>query len=154
MAASPASDPILQRFRAAIDESYDDRIERVILYGSWARGDARADSDYDIALFLRDPASFWVEMGPLSEIEPEALEMSARKFAAHMRVPRNAVSGIMNGTVWSMRKWRSVLPRCLPRHGNIAWTCKWSTTTWSGRRLKSLSGNADRGLCRTVTNSA
>jgi len=34
MAASPASDPILQRFRAAIDESYDDRIERVILYGS------------------------------------------------------------------------------------------------------------------------
>jgi len=38
-------------------------------------------------------------MGPLSEIEPEALEMSARKFAAHMRVPRNAISGIMNGTV-------------------------------------------------------
>jgi addiction module HigA family antidote len=29
--------------------------------------------------------------------ELEALELSARKFAAHIRVPHNAVSGIMNG---------------------------------------------------------
>jgi addiction module HigA family antidote len=29
--------------------------------------------------------------------ELEALELSARKFAAHIRVPHNAVSGILNG---------------------------------------------------------
>lgn len=45
---------ILTRFRAALAEVYGDRLERVVLFGSRARGDARADSDYDIAVFLRD----------------------------------------------------------------------------------------------------
>jgi predicted nucleotidyltransferase len=67
------TDPVLKRFRAALDEVYGDRIERVVLFGSRARGDAQADSDYDIALFLRDPGSFWHETGPLAEIETEIL---------------------------------------------------------------------------------
>ncbi len=46
--------PILKRFRAALDEIYGDRLERVVLFGSHARGDARADSDYDIAVFMQD----------------------------------------------------------------------------------------------------
>jgi hypothetical protein len=41
MPVSPASDPILKRFRAALDVLYGDRIERVVLYGSRARGDAQ-----------------------------------------------------------------------------------------------------------------
>ena len=52
----PADDPLLQRFRAALDEIYGQRLERVVLYGSRARGDAREDSDYDVAVFLRDYA--------------------------------------------------------------------------------------------------
>ena len=51
-----SDDPILKRFRAALDEIYGDRLERVVLYGSRARGDAREDSDYDVAVFLRDYA--------------------------------------------------------------------------------------------------
>ena len=31
-----------------------ERIERVVLFGSYARGDARADSDYDVLVFLND----------------------------------------------------------------------------------------------------
>jgi len=37
MRASPADDPILKRFRAALDALYGDRIERVVLFGSRAR---------------------------------------------------------------------------------------------------------------------
>ncbi|MGA8028062.1 MAG: nucleotidyltransferase domain-containing protein [Bryobacteraceae bacterium] len=54
--ASPLAraDPILTKFRDALTEMYGDRLERVVLYGSRARGDARPDSDYDVAVFLRD----------------------------------------------------------------------------------------------------
>jgi predicted nucleotidyltransferase len=47
-------DPTLARFRAALAEVYGARLERIVLYGSRARGDARPDSDYDVAVFLRD----------------------------------------------------------------------------------------------------
>ena len=60
-------DPILARFRAALDRLYGDRIEHVVLFGSRARGDAQPDSDYDIAVFLWNPGSFWQEMGPLAD---------------------------------------------------------------------------------------
>jgi hypothetical protein len=44
-------DPILLRFRAALNEVYGPRnIERVVLFGSRAGGDARPDSDYDVAV--------------------------------------------------------------------------------------------------------
>ena len=46
-------DPILSRFRAALQEVYGERIERVVLFGSRARGDFQPDSDYDVAVFLR-----------------------------------------------------------------------------------------------------
>src|ERR1700722_19005176 len=67
------TDPILARLRTALDEVYGDRIERVVLFGSRARDDGDADSDYDIALFLHTPGSFWQETGPLAEIEADIL---------------------------------------------------------------------------------
>jgi predicted nucleotidyltransferase len=51
---APADDLLLKRFRATLGEIYGQRLERVILYGSRVRGDAREDSDYDVAVFLRD----------------------------------------------------------------------------------------------------
>jgi predicted nucleotidyltransferase len=62
MPASPADDRILKRFRAALGRLYGDRIERVVLFGSRARGDARIDSDYDVAVFLRGFADRWQEV--------------------------------------------------------------------------------------------
>ena len=52
--APPEEDPILVRFRSALEGIFGDRIERLVLFGSRARGDAQADSDYDIAIFLND----------------------------------------------------------------------------------------------------
>ena len=55
-------DPILKRFRVALNEMYGDRLERVVLYGSRARGDAREDSDYDVAVFLKGFTDRWQEV--------------------------------------------------------------------------------------------
>jgi predicted nucleotidyltransferase len=45
--------PILAQFRAALTELYGARLERVVLFGSRARGDAQPDSDYDVAVFTK-----------------------------------------------------------------------------------------------------
>ena len=66
-------DPVLTRFRAALDAAYGDRIERVVLFGSRARGDHRPDSDYDVAVFLKDDRSFGAESKRLAEIEMDLL---------------------------------------------------------------------------------
>ena len=62
-------DPILQRFRDALAEVYGDRIERIVLFGSRARGDAQPDSDYDIAIFLKDLSNRWQEIRRIVDIE-------------------------------------------------------------------------------------
>jgi predicted nucleotidyltransferase len=68
-----AIDPVLSRFRAALDEAYGGRIERVVLFGSRARGDARPDSDYDVAVFLKGLDNFGQEAGRITEIETDIL---------------------------------------------------------------------------------
>lgn len=73
MQTTVAADPILKRFRAALDALYGDRIERVVLYGSRARGDHRPDSDYDIAVFLNDLTDRWVELDRLADLRHRLL---------------------------------------------------------------------------------
>jgi predicted nucleotidyltransferase len=73
--ASPGvPDTVLARFREELNAAFGARIERVILYGSRARGDARPDSDYDVAIFLRDFADRWPEMDRLAAIETDLLD--------------------------------------------------------------------------------
>jgi len=69
----PSNDPVLTRFRAAVTEIYGWRAERIILFGSRARGDAKPDSDYDIAVFLKDPATFSEDCARLSAISTDIL---------------------------------------------------------------------------------
>jgi len=68
-----AIDPIMNRFRAALDDAYGPRLERVVLFGSRARGDARPDSDYDVAVFLRNIESIGREAETIAEIETDIL---------------------------------------------------------------------------------
>ena len=49
------------------------RLVAVVLFGSRARGDARPDSDYDIAVFLRDGVNLLEESRALAELETDVL---------------------------------------------------------------------------------
>ena len=65
--------PAVLRFCAAARDLFGDRLERIVLYGSRARGDHRPDSDYDIAIFVRNLVNAYTEFMPLAEIAGWAL---------------------------------------------------------------------------------
>ena len=73
MAITTLNDPILRRFRAAVSKIYGDRVARVVLYGSRARGDAQPDSDYDVAVFLHDMPDRFAEMDRLADLSTAIL---------------------------------------------------------------------------------
>lgn len=73
MSASLLDDPILNRFNAAVRKAYGERVERIVLFGSRARGDHRPDSDYDIAVFLKGDWEPWDELRLLAEITTDIL---------------------------------------------------------------------------------
>ncbi len=73
MTQGPPNDPVLTRFRAAVSEIYGERLERVVLFGSRARDDAKPDSDYDVAVFLRDMADRAMEMNRLADLATDIL---------------------------------------------------------------------------------
>lgn len=66
-------DPVLIRFRKTLAEMYGDRLYRVVLFGSRARGDARPDSDYDVAVFLNNFHDRWSEIDRLVPVVTEIL---------------------------------------------------------------------------------
>jgi predicted nucleotidyltransferase len=77
--------PILAKFRAALNEMYGARLERVVLFGSQARGDARPDSDYDVAVFLNgNEATFdrWAELDKLAALRVRFLDETGAFFDA------------------------------------------------------------------------
>jgi len=95
MPGGPLDDPILRRIRTSLRSIYGDRIERLVLFGSRARGDAHVDSDYDIAVFLEDLSDRCGEFHRLADLRAEILAetnafLEARPFRAgshHDRTP-------------------------------------------------------------------
>jgi len=54
---------ILKEFREKAEKLYGSRLKSIILYGSWARGQATEDSDIDLAVILEG------EVDPCREID-------------------------------------------------------------------------------------
>jgi len=44
---------ILKEFKEKVQTLYGSRLKTILLYGSWARGDAGRDSDIDVAVVLK-----------------------------------------------------------------------------------------------------
>ncbi|MEO8714671.1 MAG: nucleotidyltransferase domain-containing protein [Acetobacteraceae bacterium] len=64
---------MLSRFRASVAEVYGERIERIVLFGSRARGEATPDSDYDIAVFIIDAGTFTEDSARLAAVSTDIL---------------------------------------------------------------------------------
>jgi predicted nucleotidyltransferase len=85
--ADPTRHPAMRRFAEAVRALYGDRVERIVLYGSRARGDARDDSDWDVAVFVRGPLHWWGEVSRLGDLSTKVLDetgeiISAKPFPA------------------------------------------------------------------------
>lgn len=91
-----STDPVLSRFRTAVTARYGDRVQRIVLFGSRARGDQRPDSDYDIAVFLNNLGSLWSELDSLATIGTDIFYdtgaiISAKPFSADSYSERTAL---------------------------------------------------------------
>jgi predicted nucleotidyltransferase len=75
-------DPILDHFCAALSEMYGARLDRVVLFGSRARGEARPDSDYDVAVFLKALPDRWAELDRLADLRVRFLDETGAFFDA------------------------------------------------------------------------
>jgi len=88
MTAAPnltRDNPILAKFRDALTEMYGDRLERVVLFGSRARGDAQPDSDYDVAIFLNGmngASDRWAELHKLAALRVKFIDETGAFFEA------------------------------------------------------------------------
>lgn len=58
----------LREFAADVRERFGGAVERVVLYGSRARGDGRADSDVDVIVFLAEGTDLVEARGILSDL--------------------------------------------------------------------------------------
>ena len=74
MAPVLINDPTRTRFRQMLGRLYGNRLERVVLYGSRTRGDARPDSDYDVAVFLRDMDDRGAELWRLADLSSSIVD--------------------------------------------------------------------------------
>ena len=74
MREAVAVDPVPRDFREALAEQYGPVLDRVVLFGSRARGDAGDDSDYDIAVFLKEAGDLLAEWDRLADLRVRFLD--------------------------------------------------------------------------------
>lgn len=55
-----------QKLKEYLQELYQDNLDRVILFGSEARGEAEIDSDVDILIVLKNPFLYFDEIKKIS----------------------------------------------------------------------------------------
>jgi predicted nucleotidyltransferase len=82
MSATRLKDPVLLKLRRRLEELYGDRLARVVFYGSRARGDWNAESDYDVAVFLKDMPDWGRELDRLADLRVELFDQTGETLDA------------------------------------------------------------------------
>ena len=94
--------------RLELERLYGPRLERIILFGSRARGDARPDSDWDVAVVLRDydgglhevfrladlGYDLLLEAGEVLSLKPFTVEELGASHALHASPARRGNGGV------------------------------------------------------------
>ncbi|MBI3068451.1 MAG: nucleotidyltransferase domain-containing protein [Betaproteobacteria bacterium] len=82
----------LDEYRRALAKRFPGKVERLLVYGSKARGDAHSDSDIDVLLVVKDEAS--------------GLKREMRRIGYLLAVTSDAVPSIMAYThgEWAKRE--------------------------------------------------
>lgn len=62
-------DKVITEFRQELERLYGDRLIKLVLYGSQARGDTNSNSDIDIMVILKSPVSPGDEIFRMGEIK-------------------------------------------------------------------------------------
>ena len=87
---TPNEREALDDYLAAVRNHYGQRLVDVLLFGSRARGDARPDSDADVAVILKDGDwQFWEEQWALAGLAYDVL-LDHGLFFQPWPIPRSA----------------------------------------------------------------
>ncbi len=66
--AAIRDDPVIRAAVEAVRAHYGERVEAIVLFGSRARGDHGPESDYDVAVFLKDMDRSYPEIMALGDV--------------------------------------------------------------------------------------
>lgn len=100
MSLSPHIQSLLWDLRGRLEAFYGDRLDQVVLYGSYARGEETPDSDVDVMVVLEGEVDPWEEIQRMSEpaleVEIEYEEMVTLYPVSREDFERQSLSVLAN----------------------------------------------------------
>lgn len=96
------NDPVLTLIREEVPKLYGDRLKRLMLYGSRARGDEHEESDYDILVLVSGDLNWKVEFDRLRPLDHRIL-LELRSIVSFRVMPEDAFCQ-RTGFMWNVRQ--------------------------------------------------